>query len=310
MVIGVKFKASGKIYYFDALDEEYKINEKVIVETARGLEYGTVYYPNRETNQQDHTFQLKPIIRKATPADDAIYKNNLEKEKVAFKIFKEKIIAFNLNMKLIDVEYTFDNQKLLFYFTAEQRVDFRELVKDLATIFKTRIELRQIGVRDETKHCGGIGICGRNLCCNSFLNDFHTVSIKMAKDQNLSLNPVKISGICGRLMCCLEYENETYIQIKNQLPEISDIVLTPNGEGEVLSVNVLREQVKVSIPNEKDIKEAFIFKLEDIKLKGTCAKCPCPVHKKLDEQNNSANSEKPNYADEHQSKTDDKNTRS
>ncbi|ONI45880.1 stage 0 sporulation protein [Candidatus Epulonipiscioides gigas] len=274
MVIGVQFKPTGKIYYFDSVDISYNVGDKVIVETSRGLEYGTVYYLNRNIDDLDSTALLKSVVRKATKEDEIIYLENKSKEANAFKICKEKILFYNLNMKLIDVEYTFDNQKLLFYFTSEQRVDFRELVKDLAMIFKTRIELRQIGVRDETKSCGGIGICGRNLCCNTFLNDFHAVSIKMAKDQNLSLNPVKISGICGRLMCCLQYENECYTQIRKNLPEISDIVMTPEGKGEVLSINVLREQVKVSIKKEKDIKEAFTFKTSEISLlKSTCKDC-------------------------------------
>ncbi|OOB78185.1 MAG: stage 0 sporulation protein [Epulopiscium sp. Nuni2H_MBin001] len=267
VVIGVRFKTVTKVYFFDPEGVEYAKGENVIVETSRGLEYGEVVQSNRELEDSEDIPPLKPVVRIATPEDYEIVKANKVKEKEAFFICKNKIAKHGLNMKLIEVEYTFDNTKLLFYFTSEERVDFRELVKDLAAIFRTRIELRQIGVRDETKLCGGVGICGRELCCHAFLNDFHTVSIKMAKDQNLSLNPVKISGICGRLMCCLQYEDESYIEIRERLPEVGEIVMTPDGKGEVLAVNVLREQIRVAVKRkDKDTKEAFVYSSGDIKL--------------------------------------------
>lgn len=267
-VIGIRFRRAGKVYYF-APEEGviYNQGQHAIVETARGIEYGEVVIPNKEVEDSEVVQPLKKVIRLATAEDDEKYKQNKIKEKEAFFICKEKIIKHKLDMKLIDVEYTFDNNKVLFYFTSYERVDFRELVKELASIFKTRIELRQIGVRDETKMCGGIGICGRSLCCNSFLGDFQPVSIKMAKEQNLSLNPIKISGICGRLMCCLKYEQECYVEIRGRLPIVGDIVLTPDGKGEVLSVNVLREQIKVAVEKkEKDEKEAIIYHSSEIKI--------------------------------------------
>lgn len=268
IVICVRFRRAGKIYYFEPLDDvEHQVGEHVIVETARGIEYGEVVIPRKEVSEKDIVQPLKKVIRVATPEDDEKYKENQIKQKEAFFICKEKIIKHKLDMKLIDVEYTFDNNKILFYFTSYERVDFRELVKELASIFKTRIELRQIGVRDETKMCGGIGICGRNLCCSRFLGDFQPVSIKMAKEQNLSLNPIKISGICGRLMCCLKYEQECYIEIRGRLPVVGDIVLTPDGKGEVLSVNVLREQVKVAVrKKDKDEKEAIMYHSTELKI--------------------------------------------
>ncbi|HCD45496.1 MAG TPA: stage 0 sporulation protein, partial [Lachnoclostridium sp.] len=212
-VIGVRFRNSGKIYYFDPMSLEVRTGDHVIVETARGVEYGYVVLGCREVEDEKVVQPLKPVIRMATKADDEVEKRNHEKEKEAFKICKEKIRKHGLQMKLIDAEYTFDNNKVLFYFTADGRIDFRELVKDLASVFKTRIELRQVGVRDETKIVGGIGICGRTLCCHSYLSEFIPVSIKMAKEQNLSLNPTKISGVCGRLMCCLKNEEETYEEL-------------------------------------------------------------------------------------------------
>lgn len=267
-VIGIRFRRAGKVYYFAPEDNViYNQGQHAIVETARGIEYGEVVTPNKEVEDTEVVQPLKKVIRLATPEDDEKYKQNKIKEKEAFFICKEKIIKHKLDMKLIDVEYTFDNNKVLFYFTSYERVDFRELVKELASIFKTRIELRQIGVRDETKMCGGIGICGRSLCCNSFLGDFQPVSIKMAKEQNLSLNPIKISGICGRLMCCLKYEQECYVEIRGRLPIIGDIVITPDGKGEVLSVNVLREQVKVAVQKkDKDEKEAVVYHSTDLKI--------------------------------------------
>ena len=267
-VIGIRFRRAGKIYYFAPEDHvEYAQGQHVIVETARGIEYGEVVISNKEVDDAEVVQPLKKVIRLATSEDDERYKQNKIKEKEAFFICKEKIIKHKLDMKLIDVEYTFDNNKVLFYFTSYERVDFRELVKELASIFKTRIELRQIGVRDETKMCGGIGICGRSLCCNTFLGDFQPVSIKMAKEQNLSLNPIKISGICGRLMCCLKYEQECYVEIRGRLPIVGDIVITPDGKGEVLSVNVLREQVRVAVQKkDKDEKEAIMYHSTELKI--------------------------------------------
>ena len=267
-VIGVRFRAAGKIYYFDPADRQIKIGDHVIVETARGIEYGYVVLGNREVDETKVIPPLKPVIRMATDEDRAIEAKNKEKEKEAFKICQEKIKKHNLEMKLIDAEYTFDNNKVLFYFTADGRIDFRELVKDLASVFKTRIELRQVGVRDETKILGGIGICGRPLCCHSYLSEFIPVSIKMAKEQNLSLNPTKISGVCGRLMCCLKNEEETYEVLNIKLPGIGDTVTTADGlRGEVHSVNVLRQTVKVIVVVDKDEKEIREYKVDQLKFK-------------------------------------------
>ena len=266
-IIGVRFRSAGKIYFFDPLDFEVKRNDHVIVETARGIEYGTVVGDIREVDDSEVTQPLKPVLRVATKKDDEQEQKNKEKEKDAFKICLEKIHARGLEMKLIDAEYTFDNNKILFYFTADGRIDFRELVKDLAGVFRTRIELRQIGVRDETKIRGGIGVCGRPVCCNTYLSDFIPVSIKMAKEQNLSLNPTKISGVCGRLMCCLKHEEETYEDLNRRLPGVGDYVTTPDGlKGEVQSVNVLRQLVKVIVDVDGD-KEIQEYKAEDIKFK-------------------------------------------
>ena len=264
-VIGVRFRTAGKIYYFDPAGRQIKIGDHVIVETARGIEYGYVVLGNREVDETKVIPPLKPVIRMATDEDRAIEAKNKEKEKEAFKICQEKIKKHNLEMKLIDAEYTFDNNKVLFYFTADGRIDFRELVKDLASIFKTRIELRQVGVRDETKIMGGIGICGRPLCCHSYLSEFIPVSIKMAKEQNLSLNPTKISGVCGRLMCCLKNEEETYEVLNSRLPGLGDAVTTSDGlKGEVHSVNVLRQTVKVvvEVGDEKEIREYDVKQLK------------------------------------------------
>lgn len=266
-VIGVRFRKTGKIYYFDPLGNDVEAGQHVIVETARGVEYGHVVLGTREVEDDKVVQPLKPVIRVATPEDDEIDANNRDKEKKALVICQEKIKKHNLDMKLIDAEYTFDNNKVLFYFTADGRIDFRELVKDLASVFKIRIELRQIGVRDETKVLGGIGICGRPLCCHSYLSEFIPVSIKMAKEQNLSLNPVKISGVCGRLMCCLKNEEETYEYLNSRLPDVGDFVNTVDGcRGEVSSVNVLRQlvKVKIEIGDEKEIRE---YKVDDLKFK-------------------------------------------
>ena len=239
-VVGVRFRSAGKIYYFDPAECDMKVGTHVIVETARGVEYGTVMIAPREVADDKVVQPLKSVIRVATKEDEKQERRNKEKEKDAFKICLEKIAKHKLEMKLVEAEYTFDNNKLLFYFTADGRIDFRELVKDLASVFRTRIELRQIGVRDETKILGGIGICGRELCCKSYLSEFAPVSIKMAKEQNLSLNPTKISGVCGRLMCCLKNEEETYEYLNSRLPNIGDTVTTIDGvRGEVQSVNVL-----------------------------------------------------------------------
>lgn len=266
-IIGVRFRSAGKIYFFDPLNFEVKRSDHVIVETARGIEYGTVVGDIREVDDSEVTQPLKPVLRVATKKDDEQEQKNKEKEKDAFKICLEKIHARGLEMKLIDAEYTFDNNKILFYFTADGRIDFRELVKDLAGVFRTRIELRQIGVRDETKIRGGIGVCGRPVCCNTYLSDFIPVSIKMAKEQNLSLNPTKISGVCGRLMCCLKHEEETYEDLNRRLPGVGDYVTTPDGlKGEVQSVNVLRQLVKVIVDVDGD-KEIQEYKAEDIKFK-------------------------------------------
>lgn len=257
-VVGVRFRPAGKIYYFDPLKLNITLDSHVIVETARGIEFGTVIIAPREVEDSLVVQPLKPVIRIANKDDERIEARNKEKEKEAFKICLEKIQKHGLLMKLVDAEYTFDNNKLLFYFTADGRIDFRELVKDLASVFRTRIELRQIGVRDETKILGGVGICGRALCCNTYLAEFQPVSIKMAKEQNLSLNPTKISGVCGRLMCCLKNEEETYEYLNGRLPSVGDRVTTDDRlRGEVQSVNVLRQLVKVivEVEDEKEIRE-------------------------------------------------------
>ena len=267
-IIGVRFRTAGKIYYFDPAGRKIKTGDHVIVETARGIEYGYVVLGSREVDESKVVPPLKPVIRMATPEDEAVEAKNKEKEKAAFKICQEKIKKHNLEMKLIDAEYTFDNNKVLFYFTADGRIDFRELVKDLASVFKTRIELRQVGVRDETKIMGGIGICGRTLCCHSYLSEFIPVSIKMAKEQTLSLNPSKISGVCGRLMCCLKNEEETYEVLNSRLPGVGDYVLTSDGlKGEVHSVNVLRQLVKVVVVVNKDDKEIREYPADQLKFK-------------------------------------------
>ncbi|SHI34729.1 Cell fate regulator YaaT, PSP1 superfamily (controls sporulation, competence, biofilm development) [Butyrivibrio fibrisolvens DSM 3071] len=255
-VIGVRFRTAGKIYFFDPGELEIKRGSHVIVETARGIEYGTVVAPAYDVEDDKVVKPIKTVIRIANETDENQEKTNREKEKEAFKVCQEKIRKHGLDMKLIDAEYTFDNNKILFYFTADGRIDFRALVKDLAAVFRTRIELRQIGVRDETKIIGGYGICGRPLCCHSYLSDFAPVSIKMAKEQNLSLNPTKISGVCGRLMCCLKNEEEVYEELNKKLPKVGDIVRTDDGfEGEVANVGVLRQTVRilVDVNDEKEV---------------------------------------------------------
>ena len=266
-IVGVRFRNAGKVYYFDPKGYKIKPGDHVIVETAMGLEYGSVVGGVRNVPDDTIVQPLKAVIRVATPEDDVRAQRNRDKEKDALKICQEKITKHGLEMKLIDAEYTFDNNKVLFYFTADGRIDFRELVKDLAAVFKMRIELRQIGVRDETKILGGIGICGRVLCCNSYLSEFAPVSIKMAKEQNLSLNPTKISGVCGRLMCCLKNEEDTYEYLNSRLPGIGDTVTTVDGQkGEVQSVNVLRQRVKilVDVDDEKELQE---YDVKDLKFK-------------------------------------------
>lgn len=267
-VIGVRFRPAGKVYFFDPAGMDIKTGDHVIVETARGIEFGHVVLGSRAVDESKVIQPLKPVIRMAMAADEEAERRNKEKEKDAFGICLEKIKKHNLQMKLIDAEYTFDNNKVLFYFTADGRIDFRELVKDLAAVFKTRIELRQIGVRDETKIMGGIGICGRPLCCHTYLSEFIPVSIKMAKEQNLSLNPTKISGVCGRLMCCLKNEEETYEELNSKLPNIGDYVTTDDGlKGEVHSVSVLRQLVKVVVTVGKDEKEIREYPVESLKFR-------------------------------------------
>lgn len=267
-VVGVRFRNAGKIYYFGPGKLDIHAGMHVIVETARGVEMGTVMMEPKGVSEEDVIQPLKPVIRIATEADEKTVAKNREKEKDAFRICLEKIAKHKLDMKLVEAEYTFDNNKLLFYFTADGRIDFRELVKDLAAVFRTRIELRQIGVRDETKIMGGIGICGRALCCNTYLSEFAPVSIKMAKEQNLSLNPTKISGVCGRLMCCLTNEQETYEKLNSRLPSTGDTVTTPEGlRGEVQSLSVLRQLVKVVVTLENDEKEIREYKASELKFK-------------------------------------------
>jgi cell fate regulator YaaT (PSP1 superfamily) len=264
-VIGVRFRTAGKIYYFAPSKFHLKKQDYVIVETARGIEFGQVAVGPMEVSPEEVVQPLKSVIRVATKDDKRKEEENRKKEKEAFNLCLEKIREHKLEMKLIDAEYTFDNNKVLFYFIAEGRIDFRELVKDLAAVFKTRIELRQIGVRDETKIRGGIGICGRALCCHTYLSEFSAVSIRMAKEQNLSLNPTKISGVCGRLMCCLTNEQETYEKLNNKLPNLGDFVTTPEGlTGSVHSLSVLRQLVKVIVNLDNDEKEIREYKSTDL----------------------------------------------
>ena len=264
-VVGVRFRTAGKIYFFDPKEFQVRSGDHVIVETARGIEFGSVVSERRQVKEKCIGDELKPVLRIATKEDEERAEKNREKEKEAYQICLEKIKEHNLDMKLVSTEYTFDNNKVLFYFTADGRVDFRELVKDLAAVFRTRIELRQIGVRDETKIKGGIGICGRSLCCNTFLSEFVPVSIKMAKEQNLSLNPTKISGVCGRLMCCLKNEQDTYEYLNSKLPNVGDEVKTNTGvKGVVHEVSVLRQRVKLVVTDEKGEKELVDYKVDDL----------------------------------------------
>ena len=266
-VIGVRFRHGGKVYYFQPGANQIEKGDRVVVETSRGVEYGLVVQGPRLASDEDVVAPVRTILRKASQKDEEVNRRNIESEKEAMEICREKIAKHGLEMKLVECEYTFDGNKILFYFTAEGRVDFRELVKDLASVFKTRIELRQIGVRDEARACPGMGVCGRPFCCQTFLPDFIPVSIKMAKDQNLSLNPTKISGACGRLMCCLKYEESTYEDLTRGLPAEGDLVQTPDGAGEVLHVNVLRQLLKVGIrQNEKDDVEIAEYLLSDVQL--------------------------------------------
>ena len=264
-IISVRFKEGGKQYYFNPDGQQFQVGDGVIVDTTRGTEYGLCTHGNSMIDEIELMAPLRPVVRKATQEDKLTLERNKEKEKKAFAICQEKIAQHGLDMKLVEAEYTFDNNKLLFYFTADGRIDFRELVKDLAAVFRTRIELRQIGVRDETKIMGGIGICGRELCCHSYLSEFVPVSIKMAKEQNLSLNPTKISGVCGRLMCCLKNEEETYEYLNSRLPNVGDYVTTDDGlKGEVSSVSVLRQMVKVlvEVDDEKEIRDYSVDQLK------------------------------------------------
>lgn len=260
-VVGVRFKKAGKIYYFDPQAHPVGKNDYVIVETARGIEFGKAVTDKKQVSEHDVVLPLKKIVRIANLDDKQNVEENKKAAKEAYEICSKKIAEHQLDMKLVDVEYTFDRNKVIFYFTADGRIDFRELVKDLASIFRTRIELRQIGVRDEAKMLGGIGPCGRMLCCSTFLGDFEPVSIKMAKDQNLSLNPTKISGLCGRLMCCLKYENDEYETAKAELPDVGEMIRTPNGSGKVIGLNILERILQVELSGQERILE---YTLEEI----------------------------------------------
>ncbi|MFC4558535.1 stage 0 sporulation family protein [Virgibacillus kekensis] len=262
-VIGVRFKKAGKIYYFDPADKDIELDSYVVVETVRGIEFGKVVIKNKQVDEEDVVLPLKKVIRVAEDKDKHTVAENQEHAQKAFDICTEKIAEHKLEMNLVDVEYTFDRNKIIFYFTADGRVDFRNLVKDLAAQFKTRIELRQIGVRDEAKMLGGIGPCGRMLCCSTFLGDFEPVSIKMAKDQNLSLNPAKISGLCGRLMCCLKYENDDYETAKRDLPDIGKSINTPYGKGKVVGLNILERLIQIEIPEKERVIEYTLDELID-----------------------------------------------
>ncbi|PER37341.1 stage 0 sporulation protein [Bacillus thuringiensis] len=264
-VVGVRFKKAGKVYYFDPNQFDISENEFVIVETVRGIEYGKVVITKKKVDENDVVLPLKKVIRIANENDRTIVEENKHAAKEAYQVCQQKVVEHNLDMKLVDVEYTFDRNKIIFYFTADGRIDFRELVKDLAAIFRTRIELRQIGVRDEAKMLGGIGPCGRMLCCSTFLGDFEPVSIKMAKDQNLSLNPAKISGLCGRLMCCLKYENDEYEAAKEQLPDLDQRIQTPHGTGRVIGLNILERLIQVELVDKERIVE---YTLDELVNKG------------------------------------------
>lgn len=281
-VVGVRFKSAGKIYYFDPDELDIKEEDHVIVETARGIEFGHVVVGLKQVTEEEIVPPLKKVLRIATDEDRQIHMENKLKAKEAFSICLDKIEEHKLEMKLIDVEYTFDNNKVIFYFTADGRVDFRELVKDLASIFRTRIELRQIGVRDESKMMGGLGPCGKPICCSTFLGEFEPVSIKMAKEQDLSLNPTKISGLCGRLMCCLKYEQEVYEHILDKMPEIGTIVITPLGRGTVVETRTLMESVKVKVKLPDDTEDLILYKINEIEF--TDEKDPAYI--RVDEEEN------------------------
>lgn len=286
-IIGVRFAEVGKIYYFDPGELELEMNDKVVVETSRGVEFGEVVLAPREVAEKEITKPLKKVLRKADDRDLKKIEANRQKEKEAFRTCSERIAKHKMDMKLIDVEYTFDGSKIIFYFTAEGRVDFRELVKDLASVFKTRIELRQIGVRDEAKKIGGLGPCGRPCCCSAFLGDFQPVSIKMAKEQNLSLSPTKISGLCGRLMCCLNYEQEHYHDMCKKLPRVGRTVKTPDGSGEVAETNALTGKVKVKLPLEDGTFELVVYDHSQVRTIGDGPKKSC----KKEEKGNAAETE-------------------
>ena len=260
-VVGVRFKKAGKIYYFDPNGISIPKDTFVIVETVRGIEYGKVVVPNKQVGENDVVLPLKKVMRMADEHDRMIVEENRQSAKEAYEVCSSKVMQHELDMKLVDVEYTFDRNKVIFYFTADGRIDFRELVKDLAAVFRTRIELRQIGVRDEAKMLGGIGPCGRMLCCSTFLGDFEPVSIKMAKDQNLSLNPAKISGLCGRLMCCLKYENDEYEAAKEQLPDLEDLIETSQGPGKVVGLNILERVIQVELIKKERVVEYTLDEL-------------------------------------------------
>ncbi|HZJ99051.1 MAG TPA: stage 0 sporulation family protein [Tissierellaceae bacterium] len=267
-VVGVRFKKAGKVYYFDPNDIDVELGDFVIVETARGIEFGSVVIGPKEVTEDEIVAPLKTVLRVAEDVDFEVHRENKKKAKEAMSICQAKVIEHDLDMKVIDVEYTFDNNKVIFYFTADGRVDFRELVKDLASIFRTRIELRQIGVRDEAKMIGGMGPCGKMCCCSQFLGEFEPVSIKMAKEQSLSLNPTKISGLCGRLMCCLKYEQDTYEELLSTMPQVGAIALTPEGKGTITETYTLLETVKVKVSLKDGTHDLFQYKVSDIELTG------------------------------------------
>lgn len=280
-VVGVRFKKAGKIYYFDPDTIDVKFNDFVVVETARGIEFGHVVIGPRQVSEEDIVAPLKNVIRVALDEDFEMHRANKQKAKEAIEICQAKVEEHSLRMKLVDVEYTFDNNKIIFYFTADGRVDFRDLVKDLAAIFKTRIELRQIGVRDEAKMIGGIGPCGKMVCCAQFLGEFDPVSIKMAKEQSLSLNPTKISGLCGRLMCCLKYEHDTYEELLKTMPQVGAIVITPVGKGIVIDTYTLLERVKVKVRLSDGTDDLIQYQIEDIKITGDID----PAYEKMNTEN-------------------------
>lgn len=267
-VVGVRFKTAGKIYYFDPDEIDVKNNDFVVVETVRGIEFGHVVLGPKEIEEDDIVAPLKKVLRVALDEDFDIHRENKKKAKEAIVICQQKVDEHGLRMKLVDVEYTFDNNKVIFYFTADGRVDFRELVKDLAAIFRTRIELRQIGVRDEAKTVGGVGPCGRKICCKQFLGEFEPVSIKMAKEQSLSLNPTKISGLCGRLMCCLKYEQDTYEELLLKMPQVGAIAITKDGKGTIVNSYTLLERVKIRVRLEDDTDELLYYQVDEIELTG------------------------------------------